>query len=114
MPRGRPRKDATNEDHPLYRTWLGMRRRCNNLNHEKYPDYGGRGIRVCDRWNDFQLFAKDMGPKPSQKHTIERMDNEGNYEPLNCIWALPVQQAANRRPRKPQVNSPSDWRDRKF
>lgn len=109
MPRGRPRKDDANERHPLYGTWLGMRQRCNNPDDEHYPNYGGRGVRICGRWDDFRLFAKDMGEKPGGRYSIERMDNDGDYEPLNCIWAKPVVQAANRRPRKIQAKI-IDWR----
>lgn len=112
MPRGRPRKADANERHPLYSTWMNMRRRCSNPNDEKYPLYGGRGIAVCDRWQDFRNFAADMGPKPTPRHTLERTDNDGNYDPFNCIWATPVQQAANRRPRKPKARK--SWRDREF
>ena len=109
MPRGRPRKADANERHPLYSTWCRMRQRCNNPDNEKYPNYGGRGIRICDRWQDFRLFAADMGPKPAGRYSIERVDNDGDYEPFNCIWATPVQQAANRRPPvQPPKNS--HWR----
>jgi hypothetical protein len=110
MPRGRPRKADANERHPLYSTWLCMRKRCRDPKHENYPAYGGRGIRVCERWDDFRKFAADMGPKPSPRHTIERVDNDGNYEPLNCVWATPAQQNLNRR--KPVKNS--DWRTAKL
>lgn len=103
MPRGRPRKDQANERHPLYSTWLNIRNRCNNPNATGYKNWGGRGIQVCSRWDRFQLFAADMGPKPSPEHWIERMDNDGDYEPLNCVWALPVQQRANQRPRQPKI-----------
>lgn len=74
-----------------------MRARCNTPGATGYHRYGGRGIKVCSRWDDFQLFAADMGPKPSPKHTIERVDNDGPYDPFNCVWALPVQQSANQR-----------------
>lgn len=110
MPRGRPRKADANERHPLYCTWLAMRRRCSNPKSEKYPLYGGRGITVCERWHDFRNFAADMGPKPGPDYTLERTDNDGNYDPFNCVWATHVQQAANRRARKsPKSKS---WRDR--
>lgn len=106
MPRGRPRKDDANERHPLYRTWINMRQRCYNPKHEKFPIYGGRGIGVCERWSDFRAFAEDMGLKPGPGYSIERVDNDAGYDPFNCIWATPAQQAANRRaptPSEPRI-----------
>ena len=82
MPRGRPRKDNAVERHPLYRTWSNMRRRCTNPKDCSYSVYGGRGISVCERWQDFWTFVADMGPKPSARHTLERVDTEGNYDPF--------------------------------
>lgn len=83
----------------IYETWKGMWARCNNSNHHAYNRYGGRGINVCKRWNDFVLFQQDMGPKPSEMHTVERRDNDGNYEPSNCYWATYSEQNYNKRPR---------------
>jgi hypothetical protein len=114
MPRGRPRISDPNEKHPLYPTWTGMRRRCNNPKDDKYPNYGGRGIKVCDRWNSFRNFVADMGPKPSLQHTLERTDNDGNYDPFNCIWGTREQQANNRRPRKPTKKKTVSWKDVKL
>ena len=80
-----------------YRVWKSMRTRCENPNSGSYPDYGGRGIRVCDRWASFEQFAADMGPRPTQRHSIDRIDNDLGYEPANCRWATASQQARNQR-----------------
>lgn len=83
---------------PEYAVWCTMKARCSNPNNEKYMSYGGRGIEVCKRWADnFQNFIDDMGKRPSKRHSIERKDNNGNYEPSNCEWALPAQQMKNQR-----------------
>lgn len=82
---------------PIYRVWSGMKSRCLNPKTPNYSDYGGRGIRICEEWRlDVLAFAKDMGPRP-EGATIERKNNNGNYEPRNCIWAGPLTQQNNKR-----------------
>lgn len=84
---------------PEYSVWVNMRQRCNNPNHPFYEDYGGRGIRVCEEWNkSFELFYRHMGPRP-KGFTIERKNNNGNYERSNCCWATPTENNRNKRKR---------------
>ena len=83
-------------DTPEYRSWRSMKSRCNNKNNPDYHLYGGRGITFCERWNDFENFYADMGPRPDGM-TLDRKNTNGNYEPGNCRWATDVDQSNNRR-----------------
>lgn len=81
-----------------YKTWIAIKRRCCDPGNCGYSRYGARGIKICDKWiNDFPAFFADMGPRPSKKHSIDRIDNEGHYEPGNCRWATSAEQGRNKR-----------------
>jgi hypothetical protein len=79
-----------------FNVWQMMWQRCTNAKQNSYPRYGGRGIRVCDRWLSFDNFRSDMGPKPTPIHKLERVNNDGDYEPANCRWATPLEQGRNK------------------
>ena len=86
------------ENTPEYDTWQNMRVRCYDKNNKAYKDYGGRGIKVCDKWRySFIAFYEDMGSKPFPKAQIDREENNGNYEPDNCRWVTPTVNANNKR-----------------
>lgn len=81
-----------------YTIWKDIHKRCNNINYKQYHDYGGRGIKVCQLWEySFEDFLKDIGPRPSKKHSVHRIDNDGDYCPNNCRWATQKEQCRSKR-----------------
>lgn len=82
---------------PEYKSWSGMRDRCNNPRNRAYRNYGARGITVCERWESFDAFLADMGKRPSPRHSVDRIENDRGYEPGNCRWATKKTQGRNRR-----------------
>ena len=94
--------------HPLYVVWTSMMKRCSNTACKDWPNYGGRGITVCAEWrNSFDAFLADMGPRPDGT-SLDRMNNDGNYEPCNCRWATRIEQNHNQR----KSNQPRGWHGR--
>lgn len=99
---GHTRKSIT----PTYRAWVNMRTRCENPKATHYADYGGRGIKVCDRWKSYENFLADMGEKPSRAHELDRYpNNDGNYEPGNARWSSRTDQCRNRRTNRAVIRS---------
>ena len=108
---GEARRDAVSVE---FKTWAGMKKRCENPQATFYSHYGGRGIGVCDRWQEFSNFLSDMGKRPSPNHSLDRIDTNCNYEPENCRWATNIEQANNRRitpmvEYKGRTQSIADW-----
>lgn len=107
------RKNHGYSQTPQYRVWKAMRERCSNPNYRYYDRYGGRGIKVCERWNNYTLFLEDMGIRPLNG-TIERVDNDGDYELSNCRWASRAEQSQNKSNNfqieyKGRVQNLSEW-----
>ncbi len=84
-------------DTDTWKSWEKMLRRCKDPKFDSFPWYGGRGIKVCERWQRFEDFFSDMGEKPSREYTLDRINNDGNYEPGNCRWATRIEQGSNKR-----------------
>lgn len=97
-------RSKTKREHPYIWIWLAMLQRCYSKTHRAYRLYGARGIQVCDRWrfgtanlDPLAAFAQDMGQRPSASHSLDRINNDGDYEPSNCRWATPLEQSRNNR-----------------
>jgi hypothetical protein len=94
---------------PVYKVWVSMNQRCSNEKNESWERYGGRGIKVTDRWKEsFEDFCSDMGARPKGA-SIDRINNDGNYEPSNCRWATDKIQANNRRKRKARISNLTEF-----
>jgi hypothetical protein len=85
------------KEQPEHYVWRTMIARCTNPKANSYNRYGARGIRVCKRWQKYENFLADMGKRPSEKHSLDRINNDGDYKPSNCRWALPAEQSRNKR-----------------
>ena len=83
-----------------YQAWHSMRTRCLNPHCKSWPNYGGRGIHICKRWDKYEVFAADMGGHPGKGYSLERKRNNGHYTPANCYWATAKEQRRNQRPKK--------------
>lgn len=108
-------KDRTRDyTAPEYAAWASMKSRCSDSKVQCWDHYGGRGIKVCDEWRTYEQFLADMGRRPSPKHSLERVDNDGDYAPGNCRWANRIEQARNKRSNRllkhnGQVRCVAEW-----
>lgn len=118
MPRGKKPVHGHGHGTPTYWAWGNMVRRCTNQANSRWPSYGGRGIKVCERWLVFANFLADMGPRPEGRngkrslYSIDRIDNAGDYEPGNCRWATTQEQNANKRARDFSFTARPEYRQK--
>jgi hypothetical protein len=104
MPRGGQKKYGNKRAKEIaeYAVWMNMKERCRRPTADNFKWYGGRGIKVCERWKSFENFLADMGPRPSPKHRLDRINIDGDYAPDNCRWAIGADDRKNRRPFGPR------------
>ena len=98
---------------PEWTSWRAMTERCTNPRHVGFKYYGARGVKVCAQWASFETFLADMGPKPTPRHAIDRINPDGDYEPSNCRWATPAEQRRNQRPYDQTARCLKGWETRR-